>query len=157
MNVLLAIALTVLCTDAHDIELDRAAFYRDEGARLDRHATSQQYDQRYYVFEQQGRCSDIMADEKVEVLESITIANHGLPYQILRVRRLKHSEGRPKANGEPFDDGYVLAASFADHHIKTPLELEVESLERITAAGHKAVQDPHDKYYGGKGKAPPVF
>ena len=29
MNVLLAVALTMLCTDAHDIELDRAAFYRD--------------------------------------------------------------------------------------------------------------------------------
>jgi hypothetical protein len=164
MNVLLAIALTVLCTDAHDIELDRAAFYRDSAVTKAKalHATdqsnTQQYDQRYYVFERQRRCSEIMADEKVEVLESFTIANHGVPYQILRVRRVTPvSPGIYNESGEPFNEGYVLAASFAPHHIKTPLEIEVEKWEEMTAASHKAVQDARDKYYGGKGKAPPVF
>ena len=147
MNVLLAIALTVLCTDAHDIELDRAAFYRDSAVTKAKalHATdqsnTQQWDQRAYVFERHHWCSWVVGDEKVEVLERLTIANHGLPYQILRVRRLKPTVGIYNEAGEPFDEGYVLAASFADHHIKTPLEIEVEKGEEMTAASHKAVQE----------------
>ena len=162
MNVLLAVALTVLCTDAHDIELDRSAFYRDHAAHAAKalHATddsdTQQWDQRAYVFERQHRCSWIMADEKVEVLESFTIANHGVPYQILRVRRVTPvSPGIYNESGESFNEGYVLAASFAPHHIKTPVEIDARKWEEMTAASHKAVQDARDKYYGGK--ASPVF